>query len=514
MGNVNVMLVLEGTYPYNEGGVSTWAHTICQQIEDVDFTLCALTAKYYNKPKFSLPNSVVETIQIPIWSSDEPASYPNFDTQYHSVLLKKRNTTPEIIEKEFLPIFQSLLAHIYNEKVDISAFDTVMYSLWDYFCTYDYSETMKSQPVWNAYINFMDKYGADGIIPIPVMMDLIIGMRWLCRLMVPLSLPIPKIDLVHLTMSGFALLPGLVANYKYGTPIVLTEHGVFIRERLLAINSSGYSFFLKDFLIRFSECITKLTYFKSERIISVNKFNHTWEMRYGAPVNKLSCIYNGIDPNRFLPREKPTHLKNTPSVVALARIFELKDILTMIRTCAVVKKHIPEVQFFVYGDNQAVPEYTMQCEKLITELDLVDTFHLKGPRPDPHLLFSEGDISILTSISEGFPYTILESMSCGVPVVATDVGGTSEALDDGVSGYICRPKDSRMLADRVIKLLTDTELREKMSKNARARVISLFSEASFVTAYQEVYQEVTTPTVVSKTVLKPKRTYVSRYQEI
>jgi glycosyltransferase involved in cell wall biosynthesis len=514
MGNLNVMLILEGTYPFNEGGVSTWAHTLCQQVHGVDFTLCALTAKYYNQTKFQLPPAVKETIQIPMWAPDEPASYPNYKIPYHTTLLKKRNTTHAVIKAQFLPPFQSLLAHLYNEQDDIAALDAVLRSIWNYFRTYDYSETMKSQPVWESYVNFMDKYGADGIIPIPVMMDLTVGMRWLFRLLLPISIPVPKVDLVHLTMSGFALLPALAANYAYNTPCILTEHGVFIRERLLAINSSGYSFFLKDFLIRFSEAIAKLAYYKSKRIYSVNTFNQTWEMRYGAPKHKLECIYNGIDHQRFSPRDKPDSLRNTPTVVALARIFELKDIITMIETCALVAKQIPNVQFLVYGDTESVPEYTQRCRSRIAQLELEDNFFLKGAKPNPQLLFSEGDISILTSISEGFPYTVLESMSCGIPVVATDVGGTSEALDHGKSGYICKPKDAQALANRTVALLNDKALRQQMGRHARQRIISLFSESRFVTAYKKAYRDALTPVQLPQHTSKPTRSRDDHYQHI
>jgi glycosyltransferase involved in cell wall biosynthesis len=86
-------------------------------------------------------------------------------------------------------------------------------------------------------------------------------------------------------------------------------------------------------------------------------------------------------------------------------------------------------------------------------LDLEDNFFLAGYHDKPHQLFCEGDISILTSISEGFPYTVLESMSCGIPVVATDVGGVTEALEK--CGFICKPKDFEALGQSVVTLLQD-----------------------------------------------------------
>jgi polysaccharide biosynthesis protein PelF len=163
----------------------------------------------------------------------------------------------------------------------------------------------------------------------------------------------------------------------------------------------------------------------------------------------------------------------------------------MIKSCAVAKKQIPNVQYLIYGDNNAVPEYTAQCEKLIAELDLKGNFKLAGYHEKPHELFSEGDISILTSISEGFPYTVLESMSCGIPVVATDVGGVTEALDESC-GFICKPKDHVEIGERVVELLNNKALREEMGRNARQKVIDNFTIGKFIDAYENVYEQVIT----------------------
>jgi glycosyltransferase involved in cell wall biosynthesis len=234
-----------------------------------------------------------------------------------------------------------------------------------------------------------------------------------------------------------------------------------------------------------------LVYYKADKILSVNKFNIKWEKMYGADPEKIEIIYNGIDHQVFKPLPKPAHLKDKPTVVAAARIFDLKDIVTMIKSCAVAKKQIPNIQYLVYGDNQAVPEYTAECERLIAELDLKDNFKLAGYHDKPHELFAEGDVSILTSISEGFPYTVLESMSCGIPVIATDVGGVTEALDNSC-GYICKPKDHEEIGKRVVELLNDEVLRKKMGENARQKVIDNFTIDKFINAYEKVYHQVVT----------------------
>ena len=497
------MLITEGTYPYNGGGVSTWSHILCSKVKNIDYTLYALNASFETVPKYDLPPNVKNIIQVPLWTPDEPSDYISYGLEYYKTVGRKQWTTKKVVKRQFIPLFKDLLQFIYSDHSPIENLDALFYKMWIYFEAYDYKETMRSQAVWETYRNTVSKLIVSKRNPKASLLDLTTGMRWIYRFLIPLSIvDIPKVDIAHITLSGFPLIPALIANYKHGTAITLTEHGVFIRERLLAINSSEYPFFLKSMLIHFSEAIAKLSYYKAKRIISVNTFNVKWEKLYGASPKKIQVIYNGIDEDLFTPREKPQHLNGIPTVVALARIFDLKDILTMIRACAVVKKNIPNVEFLVYGDDQAVPEYTRECTALIAALKIENNFKLLGARKNPHLLFSEGDVSVLTSISEGFPYTVIESMACGIPVVATDVGGVKEALDEG-SGFLCKPKAAEEIGARIIQLLKDNPLRLKMSKHARERVLANFTEATFIKQYEQVYKDIK-PKVLEPIVIQPK----------
>ena len=490
MAKIKVMLITEGTYPYNGGGVSTWAHILCDRVNNVDFTLYSINAFFEEKPKYELSENVEKVIQVPLWTPDEPYDYVSYGEEYYKTVGKKEWTTDECVKEKFLPLFERLLTFVYEEDQDMQLLDLLFRELWLYFEDYDYKETMRNKHVWKTYVDIVASHIVKKNNPSAALMDITVGMRWIYRFLIPLAIvDLPKVDISHLTLSGFPLIPALIANYKYGTPIILTEHGVFIRERLLAINNSEYPFFLKNMLIKFSETIARLVYYKSEAIISVNIFNKKWEVLYGANPDKIKVIYNGIDHTLFKPREKPAPLKDVPTVVAAARIFELKDVLTMIKACGVVAKEIPQVQFLVYGDDQAVPDYTKECTDLIEDLKLKNNFQLMGPKSDPHLIFPEGDLSILTSISEGFPYTVIESMSCGIPVVATDVGGVKEALDEG-SGFVCKPKNHEEIGQRVIQLLQNEELRFQMGEHARKRVVENFTLKNFIEQYEEVYQQV------------------------
>ncbi len=486
-----VLLIMEGTYPYNTGGVSTWAHSLCQKLDDFDFTLYSINGNFETKLKYNLSDNVKSIIQVPLWSLEEPQSYIHYGKEYYKVVKKKEKTSDTVIAEKFVPIFKRLVVSVLNESYQIAEIDAVFKDMWQFFQHYDYETTMKNKHVWQVFKDVIHDFSIKQQTVHISLQDITIGMRWFFHFLLPISIDIPKKDISHITLSGFPVIPALILNYKYNTPIVVTEHGVYIRERLIAISASDYSYFLKDLLIKFSECITRLVYYKADKILSVNKFNKTWEVMYGADPAKIEVIYNGIDHNEFKPRPKPKHLQDVPTVVAAARIFELKDILTMIKSCAVVKREIPNVKYIIYGNKDAVPEYTEKCEALIIEMELQDNFVLAGFHDQPHLIYSEGDISILTSISEGFPYTVIESMSCGVPVVSTDVGGVTEAIDKS-TGFVCKPKDHEDIGEKVIKLLKDEKLRNLMGENSRKKVLENFTIKTFTDAYAHVYKSMTT----------------------
>jgi glycosyltransferase involved in cell wall biosynthesis len=304
----------------------------------------------------------------------------------------------------------------------------------------------------------------------------------------PLYVDVPEVDLSHATAAGFCGIPSVVAKMRDGTPLIVTDHGVFARERYIGIGSEkSLSFFAKKFLINLSILVSKMLYKLADKVLPVCRFNTVWERIFGVEEEKIKVIYNGVDPEVFKPKPKPQKNQGIPMVVAAARIMPLKDIETMIKSCAIVREEIPNVKFIVYGSLDADPLYTKKCQLLIKQLKLEENFILAGHHPNPSEIYNEGDISVLSSISEGFPYTVIESMACARPVVATDVGGVREALEG--FGIIVRPRDPKALAEGIIKLLTDHELRETLGRRAREEVLAKYRTNLTIEEYKKSYFE-------------------------
>jgi glycosyltransferase involved in cell wall biosynthesis len=152
----------------------------------------------------------------------------------------------------------------------------------------------------------------------------------------------------------------------------------------------------------------------------------------------------------------------------------------------VARDSISNVWFIVYGSLDADPPYVAKCRELIAEFKLEDNFEFAGFHNKPNEAFCEGDISVLSSISEGFPFTVLESMACERPVVGTDVGGVKEALEG--FGVVVPPRDPEAFGQGVVTLLGDDDLRIELGRRARQEILAKFRTSTSVDAYLDLYR--------------------------
>ncbi len=523
--NFSVLLETEGTYPFVGGGVSTWCDILVRELNGsldepgrrVEYHVCAITGDPNVKLKYQLLDNVKQVIHVPLWGTEEPAEYILPDAPFSEIYRHKRDTTPQVIEEKFIPLFRRFLEGMEETGLDVTPYGRTVHELYHYFQQYDYVESFKSQRVWEVFQEEMlrpYRERPDDFVAaeIPNLYDLTTALRWLNKLLMVLNAPIPDTDITHATIAAFVGLASVIAKLEYGTPMLLTEHGVYIRERYIAVSATDITYFLKRFLINLSVFVSRLCYAYADQISPVCNFNQKWERLYGVPEEKLQTIYNGVNPDVFKYEPEP---EEAVAVVAAARVFPLKDVETMIRTAYTVRRTIPDAQFKLYGSVTADPPYVLKCLNLIAdeegrpeekeriaetarregisravdlmaELGLDETFKFGKFHPEPHKIFVEGKVSILTSISEGFPYTVLEAMSCGRPVVATDVGGVREAL--ACFDTVCKPRDHEALAAKVVQLLQDDELRQWMGRKARNEVLAKYRTSRSVDAYWDLYR--------------------------
>ena len=179
-----------------------------------------------------------------------------------------------------------------------------------------------------------------------------------------------------------------------------------------------------------------------------------------------------------------------PVVVTIGRVDPLKDLKTLLRAAAIVTERFPEARFVHHGPTPEGNErYAAECVALRADLDLFTAFEFRGETDNPHAALAEASISVLSSISEGFPISVLEAMAAGRPVVATAVGGVPEALSG--CGFTVRPGDYQALAEGVLTLLHDPSLGAALGAHGRHRDVHHFGQEACLDAYADLIGELT-----------------------
>ena len=217
---------------------------------------------------------------------------------------------------------------------------------------------------------------------LPSVLEAAEALRLLYRWLTPIAMPIPPVTLVHASAAGLASLPGIVARLQYGTPLLLTEHGVYLRERYLAWAGVQGSQVIKLFATRVTRRLVELSYVTAEIIAPpVSSWNTRWEQRLGATPEQILTIANGVDPNRFTPQPMPDPA--TPTLVWVGRIDPLKDLLTLIEASALIRKALPQARVLLFGKApQGNETYDAACRARVRDLGLESMGSVHGLRKE------------------------------------------------------------------------------------------------------------------------------------
>jgi glycosyltransferase involved in cell wall biosynthesis len=195
-------------------------------------------------------------------------------------------------------------------------------------------------------------------------------------------------------------------------------------------------------------------------------------------------IYNGVDPARFSPEPADAPRAARPLVACVGLIFPLKGQLDLIDASAIVRAAIPNVEVRLYG-SASDEAYYAECQARVRQLGLEGTVVFAGSTKEPWNVYRRADVVAMASISEAFPYSVIESMLSGAAIVATDVGGVSEALAS--TGLLVTPRDPAALAQAIVDLLSSPDERARLGAAARARALEYFTEDRFVDDYRATY---------------------------
>ena len=213
--------------------------------------------------------------------------------------------------------------------------------------------------------------------------------------------------------------------------------------------------------------------------------------RRNLPTQRVEVIYNGLDfslyqkPSEHGPLRENLGVENgSPLIGMVANFnFKIKGHQYFLEAAKKVLEKMPNTEFLLVGDGPLRPQY----EQMASELGVLRKVHFLGRRSDVPMIITNLDVSVLPSTSEGLSNVILESMAAGKPVIATNVGGSREIVQDGVTGYLVTPADSQALADRMLTLLRNRGRAKTFGLEGRKVVEEKFTVEAMVKKYEKLY---------------------------
>ena len=462
-----ILLTTEGTYPYVMGGVSSWCDLLVKSLTEFDWQVMPIVAPQGRPPTFALPDHATEIGPVEVWSEDLPKTARRRHGDRRSGV-----ELPSILVR-------NLLAWDGNTDAVIAAW------VWCRRHPGSVRRAFRSTRGWTSFLAGLGEVLAERIpeAGTPPALDLVEAatlyqtLYWVAR---TAAVPTPPTDVLHVTAAGWAAIPAVVHKALHDTPMVLTEHGVYVREAYLAAARNGDSPGSRFAATRLARGLAQTAYAAADVVSPVTDANAYWELGLGIDPGKILVLYNGLQP----PTD-PTPPPGTQTVVSVGRLDPLKDAHTMLRVAAQTTAHLPGAKFLHYGPVPRGEEiYGRSCVALHERLGLGERFRFMGPTADPTGVVRASDVVLMTSISEGLPMAILEAMGQARPVVSTGVGGVPEVVRG--CGMVCAPGDDHGLATAVVMLLRNPELAWRLGRRGHRRLGRLFNESACIDGYREL----------------------------
>ena len=292
-----------------------------------------------------------------------------------------------------------------------------------------------------------------------------------------------KIDIIHTHNSG-PLLNCIFLSKIVNTPLVHTKHGVYIP-------NGKKSYFFNHMAYKMANKIVAVSCDTKQSIIQ----------GYKIPNPAISVIANGINTATFRP---PSDIKRIRSNIGLdsdayiigtvGRLSPEKGHMLLIDILPSIIAAIPQVKLVVVGGGIAENELKQKAKELNISKNIV----FLGERADVCSLMQCFDVYAQTSSMEGMSLTILEAMSCGLPIVASNVGGNPEVIVEGETGFLLSLKDPQAIVSAIIKLYNDKDLAMRMGKAGRKRVEEKFGINRMIDEYIAIYEKCLRKTVDSR----------------
>ena len=466
---MRICFIAEGSYPYVVGGVSSWIHSMIQTFPEQEFILLTIIANRSLSGQFaySLPPNVTQVYELSL----EDVEWGGVNRH------NKTRLKPEI--------YQALRSLILNQNVQWE-------TLFDFFRTEKISinRLLMGEDFYHAVL---DCYNLQ--YPDIVFSDFLWTMRSMyLPLFLTLSMEIPQADVYHSVATGYAGILGCMGKHFYPSQLIISEHGIYTREREEElIKAEWVQRLYKKIWIQQFKKISQAAYQQADIVTSLYQHARELQIELGCPREKTMVTPNGIHYHRLenLPGASPEN-QGYFHVGAILRVTPIKDVKTMIQAFAYAKARQPELKLWIMGPFDEDPDYAAECFQMVQSMKVQDIVFTGRIQITEYLGWM--DVTILTSISEGQPLTILESFAAHVPVIATNVGNCKglilgEGDDFGPAGIITHIMNVQEIADAMIYMARNPAQRKRMGEAGYQRMMSRYKVEDMKEIYEQIYAQ-------------------------
>ncbi|MGD9784908.1 MAG: GT4 family glycosyltransferase PelF [Hyphomicrobiaceae bacterium] len=480
----DVCLIVEGCYPYIQGGVAAWIDWLMRTQPETTFSIVALWPRPSGqKPRYALPPNAVAYSDLYL---QDFGSRPNLTLEVPPAIDRLADALRELIAMGGMQAWRKLNAELAalrdNAPLPIAFNSPVAWALVQRMYALDMPQS--------SFLHYFWAWRA------------LLG-----GLFAVAECELPKARVYHTISTGYAGLLAARAAFETGRPALLTEHGIYTNERRIELlmadwvadNIDRGHFLsdrrvdLRDLWVRAFEAYARTCYEAADDVVTLYEDNQRAQVAMGADRSRLSVIANGIDLTRFssLPRAADDA---QPTMALIGRVVPIKDVKTFIGAAHILKSRIAGLKALVLGPLDEDEGYAAECGAMVEALGLQDTVEFTGP-VDVVKYLPRIHVACLTSLSESQPLVLLEAGAAGVPFVATNVGSCREIIEGradetpalGAGGRVTNLVAPDEVADAVGALLADHAARRRAGDALRARVEARYTSAQAASAYANLY---------------------------
>ena len=463
---MRICMIFEGSYPYVRGGVSSWAHDYISSMSEHEFVLWTIASEQSQQGqfKYELPENVVEVREIFLDQSLEA---------------DKKSYRPVRLSRAQMDGLEELL----------SGGDPDWKSMMEDFQKNPYPPAQILQSP--GLMTVVQKLCSEQYSTMPfsdffhMVRSLLLPVIWM------MESEIPEADCYHTISTGYAGILGALASYQKEKALILTEHGIYTREReeeLIGANWCAPEF--RQNFINLFYSISRLVYARSSAVTSLFQAASVTQQEHGCLPEKCMVIPNGVNVEH-LRQVSQKKMDQWFDIGAIVRFAPIKDIKTLLYSFYELRCRYSDVRLHILGgvDDE---EYARQCYQLAETLQL-DKEHLIIPgfvKTAEYL--PKLDVTVLTSLSEGQPLSVLESLAAACPCVTTRVGCCEELLGQGeeACGLVVPPMNPDLFCQALEWMYRHPEERREMGLRGRQKVWDVYRHDQMVAGYQSMYDKV------------------------